>query len=472
MVALLLVVLVARAVSLLDGEHALGLADNGDFIRVMGPAGLAHIERPGEVLDWAAVTRFFRRYYQYETPWPLSQALQLPSSLTARAVAALARHLPGGNARFDIGLYGLVHLLVAAALALSAMFRARPWRSLLALAMLWVLTDGEHLLVLNSFFAEPTAFVLLLVAVGLLLLHPESRLAFPAAAIALAGFSIARMLFVVTGLGFGLLVLARAPRSLKRAAPWLALGGLPLLFASHLASPVMARDYTYNAVFAGILADAPPAEQPRLLGRLGVSPELLAFAGHKRFEPAWRQRIDAIAPERWPTTSVARRAWVLATEPRLWSGALRRITAALGMITPNLGNYPEDHPSQPAPYQTYEEHSPRISPIRRALCALGWGACLPLLLLMSALALYRLRHPDPDEPYEGLVLALLLLFVLTQGPIAIVGDGYEAFARHLLAARFALDLALVIGLLVLMRRLRPIAHRWIASRRPEESPVD
>lgn len=444
---LVMAVLLAHGFGTLAAEPCMGVADILDFSRVTVPAGIEHLsplEAPG----------YYVRCEFRETPADLGAA---PSSaaLLAWTAKGLRFLSPAGEGFFalrQIGFLclGLATLFLAAGLAAGL----RPW---LAALLLYVVVDPGYLFFFNSFYADGALFLALLGLVVWLdrLGHSplpllERRGAWPAAAASLALLLLlgggSKMLFVllpaVAALAL-LPLLVRLYRPNARRAALLAglLAGIQLLvFWNFFAGPGP-RFLEYNnfhAVYGGILQVSSNPDE--VFARLGIPPEHRTIAR----TDAWTAGIAIDHPVHHSLRSLSRLELLrfYLEDPPALATALRRIADDLLLIASHpRGTYPRPE-SDTRPIKRIYGDDWQFSNLTRLAYARHRPVIVLLLLLPAlwiALAAYR-------KTWNGACAALLflLLFFVSQAALAVLGEGFVNLHQHLVGARLALDLLVVL----------------------------
>jgi hypothetical protein len=267
-----------------------GLADNGDFLRVLDPLGLQH-----GATEWSE--RYFGWLGKTYVPGPRVPAQLWSSQLLLSGMAKAVAGLGSRDGRLDIRAQGAVHLvlyLVGIALILRAArtFRA-PARATIGAALLLAATDVAWVAPLNSFYAEAATlvFLSLLVGCGLLALREDRtrRWTLPGYFAATALFVAAKpqnYLLALPLMAAPLALLPRLPRARGRAvvvAGAIAVVALGLFLQTRVPWALRIRNL-WNDVFYTILADSPDPRGD--LAQFGLGPELARFAGVPAFAPS------------------------------------------------------------------------------------------------------------------------------------------------------------------------------------------
>ncbi|PWK07004.1 hypothetical protein [Tumebacillus permanentifrigoris] len=251
----------------------LGLANNGDFERIMVWGG---IKLPDVVTGDAKYFGFFNRVYEIVRTRPGSY---ISSTSLFLKVAVWINQVFHSTTSFDIRFLGGLHILALLAgvwLIVSGMRKRNVWLAWLTAALLaLVTTDKGFTLYFNSMFSEATTFVMVLALIGCAL-HLTSESEQPQRW-ALVGATVAGVLFVtakVQNAVLGFLIVLWLLRFLRLYADrvWkkavLIAAAVVLVFTAGLSGyNAFDRINIYQTVFYGVLKDSPdPAADLRELG--------------------------------------------------------------------------------------------------------------------------------------------------------------------------------------------------------------
>jgi hypothetical protein len=445
---------------------ALGAADNGDFWRVTDPAGLRH-SLPLEQL----LQRFVDpRFIAVETAW--ERGISSPALLAwlTRELDAAFGSDPGSMAIQSLGVVYL--LLVAIVFGVSCGRDRTLWW--LGVLCLWVITDPGYLLFFNSFYAEP-AMIVGLVSVALwscrfgdvrrLLLARGAERALPLAALCVALVFLGFTKLLYSPLPFALaLVFVPQLWQEARLSP-----RAPLVFgAALLAIAVAAPAYfgghavqrfehinAFNRVFVGVAVVAQNREAT--LARLGIAPERVRLVGTGYFKLNEAEAEQAEGATLWRTFGA------YLADPRAAGRAAVRVARALAAErTIRVGQYTlEESAGERRLYQARAWHF-------SAWRSLAFGSSIAVALLWALGACWVIARLRRGLAPRLLAIAGLLLAVPLQAVAVVLGDGFFGLHRHLVAARLALDLALV---LLVFDASAVLVTRWrSASARGSSSP--
>lgn len=432
-----------------------GVADNGDYWRVMRPAGIEHlepVERPG---------RFVQCEYR-GFDGDLAQGVSSPA-VVAWLAKRLSWGLSDGPGRVDLRQAGVLYLLLLAAIVGLALARDAP--PLLVTVWTYVLADPGYFLFFNSFYADPALLVALLgVALWLAGADAPARRGRPAGAVVASGLGLVllallggaskmqNVLFPAAAL-LALGSLAWPPPDRARSGPASRAGSkvfvaslgmlavlavaLPWLFFRGPA-PRFPRVNAYHAVFAGILQ---VTDRPEVAAdRLGVPRAYLDLPRRD----VWSGRVPLDHPVFDDLSRLSR--WRLLglylSEPAAVVRSAHRLAEALAEESPHRrGTYPRGtgHPAYAqldVPWQVSRLRHPVLAPWPGAIWLVPAGALLWLLLSAAR------RQWGGSEA----AAVFLLAFGASQLVVVVLGDGFVALEQHLLGARLAFDLLLPLGL--------------------------
>lgn len=417
----------------------IGLADNGDFAKMIGRHSLRSAVE-NDFNSYAASPLLFDDSYHWE-----SQNVSIERLLIA-PMASLARLW---NPReFDIRWMGAIHfaiLLPAVWLALDLL------RSSLAASFVAVfaLTDVLYVSHLNSFYTDTAGLLFLLwttVTAARLLLAPSPfrYAAFVAATLALmfskSQHAIAALAFCAVAIRA---VFVMETKILRMGA---AVGAAGLILAVAGASTLIPGEERaqalFSAVFSKVLGESHSVAAD--LRELALEPDDARYAGLYAYSPnspldnpAWRERF----PRRM---NHFRLLMFYLRHPLRTAGFIAndlRVPAA-EMRSASLGNYPRQAGRPPGAqawwfgwWSGLRMAAIRLLPVHLVV----W----PPLALAAAALLWRRTGPGAERRMIELFAAITLFAVIEFG-IATLADNCET-SRHLFLYHASTDIALVAG---------------------------
>lgn len=454
-----LTLLLARGGLLLAREPCLGVADNRDYWRVAHPAGID--ARPQARKGYYVVCTYAARDSRLATSFS-SPALMV----------VLARRFDWGfdvpRDRFDLRQSGLTYWAATAVLLAGAVIAGLPL--LFALLLAWVVIDPGFLLFFNSLYADPAMILGVVATVCLLPLSrlgeprdagrspPRAALVLLLLAAALAGFSKMQYapfpLVLLSCWGLALAIRRQRPAAFEAVILAL-LAALAVLAPWHFlkgSAPRFLHANNYNAVYGGIAQVA--SDPGTALANLGIPEEFRALPPKDYFATDV-ERDDPVLSHLSDLSRV-RLAGQYLRDPRALAGAARRIELEIRKTRthPRGTRVREESGRRARVFRTPEQ----FSTFRGRLLAVlpPWALWLFLGGLIAALVA---RAWSGGWNSLDTVSLFLLAWFVAQCAVAVLGDGFVSLHQHLLGARLAFDLLLVLlasrGLAFLAGRLRP-----------------
>ncbi|GAA0376203.1 hypothetical protein [Paenibacillus motobuensis] len=288
---------------ILFAKPFIGVADNGDFLRVMGTAGLNY-----GVPDESYGDRFFGYAHQYFAYDHFFRLFYISTQIIIVAVARLigyAVHPSSFDIRVLGALYSLLLLTATYIIIRHNKYKSALVGAVLAVCLLFMFYDVGYIAYFNSLYGEPVSLVFMLLAAGfgLCLLNQEkpSKLVlwlFFISVFFLTGSKIQNapvgILFALLGLRFMSL---RNNLSWRRLTIGLAASICIISIVMYTAAPKELKNINlYQTVFYGILNDSPDVKGD--LEELGLPDHLSVLAGTNYFQTDTSIKQDA--PEMKP----------------------------------------------------------------------------------------------------------------------------------------------------------------------------
>jgi hypothetical protein len=427
-----------------------GLADQGDFARIIGLFGFGAADKSTEYAFLAGkyVPDPNARLHVYE---------QATSEYMFAGAAVLLNKLLSKDGSLDITIMGLVHVLAFLyafhrLLLATAPLRAGPLIWILALL---ILTDVGYAAYWNSFYAEPASciFFLLLVAESITICRTGE--VSTAQAIRWILWAFIWVFAKPVNTPEGILLALFAFRII--AARRIAIAGA-LLIASAAAVNVFTVPTpntwptVYDQVFLAILPESKnPAQDAQALG---LPQEWLKYSG----TGAWSQGnnlyqgvASGLVGRQITNGSIAR--FYLLHPDRIWRHAKRILPAAFSLRPEWCGNF-ERSAGLPAGAKSrafnvwsgFHEHW---------LGAIGKPILLALVACPFLCVLAWLRWPVRRRTIE--FFGLLGVCCLMSFVVAICGDAWDN-VKHLFLFNLLLDTWLVVGIAFLFQQARKVLY--------------
>ncbi len=394
-------------------QPVVGLADNGDYQRVMGYAGFQH------TTDVSAERYFSFLRTQYAIVAPFWFRPGYHTSETLLAFAARFAHLAVSNGRvFDLRLLAALHaalfLLALAGILRACRDLALPAQLLVAALLVFVFTDVGYVAPFNSFYSQTASLLFLLLTAAVAAeavrrgsLSGASLLAYFGFALLFVGSKPQEKLAAPLLALFGLrLAGVRFAGAWRRAAVWLAAGLLAFSVWYGRHTPYTLREASiYQVVFDDVLAHSPDPSADAAELRLDL--DWMALTGTNPYapdsrllEPEFRRALLARVGYRQIVRFYLR-------HPSRLAGRIERASAFAWTLRPTFGNYEK---SSERPTSTMATRFSLWSSLRGALGAhaLVWMAVLFGGSLAAALATYRRSAERGRRFREGVVLLVAM----------------------------------------------------------------
>lgn len=470
-----LVVLVALALVLITQlmvPPAIGLADNGDFERIMKWGGLHY-------LTTDPATRYFNyftRVFQLSAPHAGSY---VSSTILFLQVAVWLNKLFYSRDLFDIRFLGAIHIvtLLAAVWLMMSGMRKNNWRLQWSSGLLLFLSlaDKGFFAYFNSLYSETTTFLCLLLLIGFVLhLTAEEKMRYWP----LVGTGLASILFVIAKvqnavLGFLLfLFLIRLLRLYKdrkwrKIVGWMS--GVLLVF-SIAATSFNAFDQIniYQTVFYGVLKDSPTPQAD--LQELGIRPDYAVLANTNYFTP--HKKVDITSPEfqREYYKKINRMKIMMfyLKHPQRFMQKMIATGQSSFVMNFYLGNYEKsDNRGAMAQSNAWTQWTFFLNHV---LPKSFWFIAA-FSLLFAAAVVKGWRKARREGSRQGLVLyeffGALELMSITQFVLPVLGDGQADLGKHLFLFNVLFSIMVVTAILWVIRQ---VMLKWRQSR--DESVAD
>ncbi|OME25861.1 hypothetical protein NSS98_25570 [Paenibacillus sp. FSL E2-0274] len=428
----------------------IGVADNGDFLRMMNTIGLNYYDTGASYAD--QFFNFSHSSFAYEN---LFRGFYPSSQIFIVLVPRLIGGLIHGSF-FDVRLLGAVYgLLLLAATWLLVKYNARGsyvTGLLLGAAILFVFYDIGYVAYFNSLFGEPVSmvFMLLTFALGLRLTSQEKP-----TTKGLTLFFIA-ILFLVTskiqnapiGIAFALIFLRFM--MLDGEGKWRKLAlrfSIAIFLVSivlYVAAPKDLKHINlYQTVFFGILNESPDVKGD--LQDLGLPERLEVLAGTNYFQTdtAIKQDDPSLVPDFYDRVSHKDVLFFYLKHPdRLIDNMKYAASNSMAIRPYYLGNY-EKSENKPAGALSYTYSGWSQFKNKHIPHTLGFLSIFYLVYFAGALFQY-FRSRDIRGKIAGELLMLLGLIGIFSFLVPILGDGRADIGKHLFLFNVCFDMMVVV----------------------------
>ncbi|MDQ6419418.1 hypothetical protein RB620_08240 [Paenibacillus sp. LHD-117] len=437
----------------------IGVADNGDFLRIMGTAGLDYYAEEsyedrffGYAHALFAYDEFFRGFY------PSTQIILV-------MIARLIGSVFNGEA-FDVRILGGIYaalLLAAGYLIIRAnKTNDRIVAAVLALVMLFVFSDVAYMAYFNSLFGEPVSFVFMLLAVGAGLKLARSDK--PSASMIVLFYAA---VFFLTcsktqnapiGIGFALIGLRFIGLGREARLRKLIIGLSAFVMLASVTMYVAApKDFKqiniYQTVFFGVLNNSPDVEGD--LEELGLPQRLSVLAGTNYFQSgtAIPQNDPSLKADFYDRISHFDILWFYMKHPgRLVQKMEYAAENGMSIRPYYLGNYEkaEEKPRGALSFQYsgWSEFKRAFIPNQLWFIALFFAAYI------AVVCLEWLRGSSRRTRISAELFLLLGLTGIFSFLIPILGDGQADMGKHLFLFNVCFDMMAVSMVVWAVYRIR------------------
>jgi hypothetical protein len=437
-----------------------GVADNGDFGKVMAPAGLGYASDDPSLRYWKWVTvkfpivtpaeRFPGQYRSSET-------------LLARAAVDASRILRPGK-DFDIRILGFLH--AALLLAFLALIAGATWElpvgiqaGILAAAA-FVYTDVGYVSLFNSLYSQTASLLFLLLTIGVAAV--SLRRGKLDGALLFAYFAAA-LLFVcskpqefVHGPLLALLGFALAGASGKawwrQPALWLAVAlcAAALFYYALIPRRLIREVGLYHTVFMELLPASP--DPARDLDELGLDRSLLRYSGVHAYQPETPIDRPAFQEAFFARCGYAKVLGFYFRHPsRLWDRLERAGRGAFTLRPGRPGNFDRRAGFPP---QTRATHFSAWTSLRSHLAGRAGILWIGLLLAGSVVTAAFLVPRTPRGRRMAWCLVVFAAMAAAELFVCTFGDYLGDVSRHLYAFQGLWDALLIANLAALAMAVR------------------
>ena len=444
-----------------------GLADNGDFARILGPLGLRPLTNDRDLL-----------YFQYiNTKYLMDHPFWHSGYRSSETVlAAVVRVVASGLSKsplFDVRLLGALHaalLLVAIGLMLRAGRRlVPPARVGLGVLFVFVFTDVAYVAPFNSFYSATASSLSLLLLAGVVAsvaARPEAnpRLVFwywLAAAAFVTSKPQEAVLAPLLAL-FGVRITGVSGRGRARQTAWMWAAALCGLAAwSFSGAPASFKQAgVYHSIFLEILPHSSTPEED--LAALGLPTDWVRYAGTSAYQPGSllkEPRLRAMFAEHAGFRDIV--GFYVSHPQRLSSLMARSAHAAMHMRPRHLGNFEKGNGPGPRglsrAFSAWSGLKERLEP------AGPWF--FAILLFSNVLGALLVHRRSGSTGVRLIAEGILLLTVMAAAEFAAgtLADTLSDLVRHLYTFHVMVDLCVIADVVWVIAALSSRASRQAES---------
>ncbi|BFH12002.1 hypothetical protein WJ0W_000245 [Paenibacillus melissococcoides] len=440
----------------------IGVANNGDFERIVGSGGIAPLSD-----KFTYEQKYFGYSHSHYEYGPFSVNYWSSQALFVFLAGLLGR--AWSSASFPLEAMGAIY----AALLLAALFlivrhacSGQRWLQLtVALCLLFIFFDIAYVAYFQSFFGEPVSLIFLLLgsgtsfvlasrrkpSIGWLVLFFVSVLILSASKLQNAPIGLVFILFAFR------LYRKRPERSWRStviagSASILAVSALVYAYAPQGLKQIN----LYQTIFYGILKDSPHVK--RDLAELGIPEKFAVLAGTNYFQKdvPIRQDDPELTEHVYSRLGHADVAAYYIRHPGRMIDKLEAASSQAAMIRPYyLGNY-EQEAGKPRgalsyTYSVWSETKKDLLPQRFA-----FNLVFFLLYIGVALREYTRRRYGKHVVDAALVIGFVAIIAVA---VPLVGDGEADLGKHLFLFNVSFDMMIIVSLVWVIAQIRRIFDR-------------
>ncbi|WNQ10490.1 hypothetical protein MJA45_23175 [Paenibacillus aurantius] len=444
---------------LLLAKPLIGMADNGDFLRIMGAFGLDYLDPHLEYKDkyfsyflsqYQMTGRYFQGGYPSTELIMVGLAMLLDKALTWDSVFDI---------RFLAILYAAVFLAAVYLLVQTYTTVSRTVGWVLAALLVLVFCDAGYAAYYNSLYGEPLSYAFLFLTMALALRicrtgRPSGGLlaAFFAAALFFIGAKVQNapcgVLLALLSLRF---LKMKADRSWRRSVIMGSVGLVAFSAAIYLLDPKEIKVINqYQTIFYGVLKDSPTPEKD--LEELGIDPKFAVLKDTNYFTPntAIPQSDPILQKEVYDKADQKTVALFYLTHPARFLDKMQVTARDAFTIHPSyLGNYekaPDVPPGKITGTFTWWSKW-KASALPRSFLLL----CLFFAVYFAVLMINHRKESRLERRIELEAFALLGILAVLSFVVPVIGSGEADLAKHLFLFTVCFDMMLAVSLLGLVR---------------------
>ena len=450
-----------------------GMADNGDFYRVMVDNGLYKLDRY-ETDQYFSY--FSKEFGQYEYFNEFESGFQSAQTPLIRLAVALDNLFTGQDGRFDIRFQAAV----LSAYCMSAVYLLTKYATLrlkkgvaaylIALICVFIFADIGYLAYFNSFYAEGLAFVSFLsaIACALLLSSGANRRALLMVLFAANGLILtcSKQQFAPLGVLLGILCLfLNTPKkdfSLRKGLMWLKRGCAAVLVAAGILVYVLIpKEFVeinaYHAMTRGVLMTSENPESA--LKSFGINPQyaLLDQTIYYERNPVIDVQDPMLKKDFYAKYGFVSIAKYYAMHPGQLMAMLNEAARSANSIRPeSIGNYEKSAGMAPGAHASFLS---LYSSLKKAWLPKTVGFILLYCMGMLAVSM--------KDRQRTLILAFVLLMGLSQIAVSIIGAGDADLAKHMFLYNAAFDLSTFVLMSAGLARVSMLRRKAAKNRAGE-----
>lgn len=443
-----------------------GVADQGDFDRVMGPAGLKILESDAENKNFI---RFFKytvtNYGMFSYDGMFINVL-LGSSIGY--IIVLIKFLckifnqEVFKTQYLALVYSIMYISAFAVILKNLNIKNKIKLSILGILILFVFFDGNYLVWFNSLYGEPMILTTLMLLTASILYYincryrdENSRKTFLSIILVFAAsfMFLGSKLQVISALPFIFIFLLKIIFDNRKELSKYKMASLILLLIVVCAYPLrisavskgLSRDTQYNSVFYGVLNGSSTPEQD--LKDLGLNPDMAVEAGkhaylNKEEYVKYVPRTEITEKEFYNKISNFKLAKFYITHPLRFLKGMEYTASNAFKTSTSLGMYSRDYSEKPI---TNFDRFVNWSKFRESKMPKNLLFIVSVFLIVFIISLLEYRKGNKLVKNTVMLLWMIMCIGAVQFPMPFMGNGRADTAKQLYLFNFVFDIILLIS---------------------------
>lgn len=450
----------------------LGVADQGDFDRVMNAVGLS-------LLDSDTNNPDFVRFYKYIiTEYKINSVNNIFTTIIGTSMGALITLICFICKLFGQYIFKTEYLAIAYFLiylsAFLIIFKAINIKSTIkyiitAAFTLFIFFDGNYLVWFNSLYGEPMMISTLILFIASILyysyykysLKREDKLFSKIVYIFVCALLfIGSKLQVTMCLPFIVLLIGKIVLDNKKLLSKTNLLITIFLFICLIAYPIainmssgsLSKDTQYNSVFYGVLNGSDTPEQDLI--DMGLNPDMAVEAGKHSYLPAdqyvkYVPRTEITEKEFYSKMSNGKLAKFYLTHPKRLIEGMQYTASKAFYTSTDLGkasqSYSEKEITKFSRFTGWSYIRENLLPKK-----LWFIISIYLIMFIYSVTTYIRNKFNPDKRIKSLLLLTLIFISGLQFPMPFVGNGQADTGKQLYLFNFIFDIFFILILLCII----------------------
>ena len=450
-----------------------GMADNGDFYRIMVGNGLYKLDRYEADQFFSYFSTQFGMYQYYNE---FSSGFESGQTPLIQLAIMLDKLFTGGDGLFDIRFQAVILAiyLMASVYLLTAYAAHRtkgPWAYLISLLAVFMFADVGYLAYFNSIYAEGLAFVSFLgaIACALLLSSGWGKKGWLVAGFAFNSLVLtcSKQQFAPLGVLLGILCLfLNTPNkefSLKKKLKWIRRGCAFMLAAAGVLTYVLIPQEfveinAYHAMTRGVMMTSENPE--KTLAEFDINPQyaLLDQTIYYERNPVIDVQDPMLKEDFYGKYGFVSIAKYYLLHPGQLISMLNQSAKSANVIRPeSIGNYEKNTGHAPGAQSSLFS---AYSTLKKAWVPKTFGFMLLFFVSMLVIS-YKDRQ-------RMLILGFVLVMGLSQIAVSIIGAGDADLSKHIFLYNVAFDLSVFILVSAGLARFGAAKHKAAQESRAQK----